>query len=78
MVICSTYILFNGAMSAVSSLSKRVAKTVKEKWLQALIERRGKKVAAIALINKNVRFFFMYSNIFHKITGIFPSIKAYI
>jgi hypothetical protein len=42
-------------MSAVSSLSKRVAKTVKEKWLQALIERRGKKVAAIALINKNVR-----------------------
>ena len=48
-------ILFNGAMSAVSSLSKRVAKTVKEKWLQALIERRGKKVAAIALINKNVR-----------------------
>ncbi|OCH33377.1 IS110 family transposase [Aliivibrio fischeri] len=48
-------VLFNGAMSVVSFLSKRAARTVKEQWLKALIERRGKKVAAVALINKNIR-----------------------
>ena len=30
-------------------------RTYKEQWLKALIERRGKKIAAIALANKTVR-----------------------
>ncbi|SFP30191.1 transposase, partial [Enterovibrio norvegicus] len=48
-------ILFQGALSVISSVIKRPARTTKEQWLKALIERRGKKVAAIALANKTVR-----------------------
>ena len=47
--------LFQGALSVISQVVNRTAKTNKEQWLQALIERRGKKVAAIALANKTVR-----------------------
>jgi hypothetical protein len=34
---------------------KREAKTQKDVWLKALVERRGKKCAAVALANKTVR-----------------------
>ncbi|CAK2518464.1 transposase [Vibrio crassostreae] len=47
--------LITGAMSIVNHLGNRTAKTKKEIWLKALIERRGKKCAAVALANKNVR-----------------------
>jgi len=36
-------------------VSKRPARTSKERWLQALVERRGKKIAAVAFANKTVR-----------------------
>jgi len=48
-------LLITGAMSVVQQVVKREAKTSKEVWLKALIERRGKKCAAVALANKNVR-----------------------
>ena len=48
-------ILFQGALAVINHAVKRVAKTNKELWLQALVARRGKKVAAIALANKTVR-----------------------
>lgn len=48
-------ILFQGALSVIVQVAKRPAKTQKERWLQALLERRGKKVAAVALANKTVR-----------------------
>ncbi|MFA0120842.1 IS110 family transposase, partial [Vibrio sp. 10N.261.48.A2] len=44
-----------GAMSIVSKVANRPPKTKKEEWLKQLIERRGKKCAAVALANKNVR-----------------------
>jgi len=47
--------LVNGAMSVVYHVGKREPKTKKEKWLKALLERRSKKCAAIALANKTVR-----------------------
>ena len=47
--------LITGAMSAVSQVIKREAKTKKEVWIQGLVERRGKKCAAVALANKTVR-----------------------
>lgn len=47
--------LITGAMAVVSHLANRPARTKKELWLKALIERRGKKCAAVALANKNVR-----------------------
>lgn len=47
--------LFLGARSVVSRLKSRPAKTVKERWLKAIIDRRGSNRAAIALANKNVR-----------------------
>ncbi|MFA1563310.1 IS110 family RNA-guided transposase [Aliivibrio fischeri] len=48
-------LLITGAMSVVQQVVKREQKTKKEAWLKALIERRGKKCAAVALANKNVR-----------------------
>ena len=48
-------LLITGAMSVVQQVVKREPKTKKEAWLKALIERRGKKCAAVALANKNVR-----------------------
>lgn len=47
--------LIVGARAAVNSLVKRPAKNTKERWLKALIERRGPSRAAVALANKNVR-----------------------
>ncbi|MCK5478561.1 MAG: IS110 family transposase [Methylococcales bacterium] len=47
--------LISGAMSAISQIMKREAKTKKEAWIQGLVERRGKKCAAVALANKTVR-----------------------
>lgn len=47
--------LIVGALSTVSHVSKRPPVTKKDVWLQALVERRGKKCAAVALANKTVR-----------------------
>ncbi len=47
--------LITGAMSIVSKVANRPPKNQKEQWLKNLIERRGKKCAAVALANKNVR-----------------------
>ena len=47
--------LISGAMAVVRQVSLREPRTTKEKWLKALIERRGKKCAAVALANKTVR-----------------------
>lgn len=44
-----------GAMAAIIQIMKREAKTQKEVWLKALVDRRGKKCAAVALANKTVR-----------------------
>lgn len=48
-------LLITGAMSVIQQVVKRDARTVKEVWIKALIDRRGKKCAAVALANKNVR-----------------------
>jgi transposase len=47
--------LIIGAMAVVGHVAKRAAVTKKEAWLLGLIERRGKKCAAVALANKTVR-----------------------
>ena len=47
--------LITGAMAVVAQVTKRVAVTRKEEWIQQLVARRGKKIAAVALANKNVR-----------------------
>jgi len=47
--------LISGAMSVVNQVCRRDPKTTKEKWLKELIDRRGKKCAAVALANKTVR-----------------------
>lgn len=47
--------LIVGAMAAVSHAVKRKAITKKDVWIQALVERKGKKCAAVALANKTVR-----------------------
>ena len=47
--------LILGAHSVINTLDKREATTEKERWLKALIERRGKGRAAVALANKTVR-----------------------
>ena len=47
--------LITGAMAAVAQVCKRTAVTQKDLWIQQLVARRGKKVAAVALANKTVR-----------------------
>lgn len=47
--------LICGATAAVQHAVKRKAKTKKDLWIQGLVERRGKKCAAVALANKTVR-----------------------
>lgn len=47
--------LFEGALAVIRLLDKREARTTKELWVKAIVSRRGKKVAAIALANKTVR-----------------------
>lgn len=48
-------ILFQGALAVVCKVVHIQPRTQKEAWLKSLIERRGKKIAAIALANKTVR-----------------------
>lgn len=48
-------LLYQGAMSIVYKVTLRDPKTEKERWLKSMVERRGKKIAAIALANKTVR-----------------------
>lgn len=47
--------LITGAMAVIYRVCKRDAVTSKELWIQQLVIRRGKKVAAVALANKTVR-----------------------
>jgi len=47
--------IFLGARAVVSKLKNRPAKTEKERWLKALIERRGVNCASMALANKTAR-----------------------
>lgn len=47
--------LICGAMAKVRHVATREPKTQKEAWIKALVERRGKKCAAVALANKTVR-----------------------
>jgi len=47
--------LITGAHSMIQALSRRPAKTEKERWIVELVARRGKGRAAVALANKNVR-----------------------
>ena len=47
--------LICGATAAVQHAVKRKAKTKKDAWIQGLVERRGRKCAAVALANKTVR-----------------------
>ncbi len=47
--------LILGARSVVNALAKRPPRNATERWLTALIERRGPGRAAVALANKNVR-----------------------
>jgi transposase len=54
--------LITGAMSAVAQICKRTALTNKELWIQKLVARRGKKIAAVALANKTVRTAFSCSH----------------
>ena len=47
--------LVSGAMSVCNHVSRREPKTEKEVWLKSLMERKGKRCAAVALANKTVR-----------------------
>ncbi len=47
--------LISGAMSMVHQVTRRAPRTRKEQWLRELVERRGKRCAAVALANKTVR-----------------------
>ena len=47
--------LITGSMSAINQIIKRKPRTKKEAWIQSLVERKGKKCAAVALANKTVR-----------------------
>lgn len=47
--------LVSGAMSVINQVMRREARTKKEQWIQQLVERRGKRCAAVALANKTVR-----------------------
>ena len=48
-------VLIQGAISVLNYLDKREARTTKEIWLKALMQRRGKRIAAVALANKTIR-----------------------
>jgi transposase len=47
--------LFKDSMAVIRQLDKREDRTTKEVCVKALVSRRGKNVAAIALANKNLR-----------------------
>jgi hypothetical protein len=42
-------------MSAINQAVKRDSRTKKDEWIKGLVERRGKRCAAVALANKTVR-----------------------
>ena len=54
--------LVTGAFTYVNQVGRRPARSQKDVWLQALIKRRGKKCAAVALANKTVRTAFAMLN----------------
>ena len=54
--------LVTGAFTYVNQVNRRQPKTKKEAWVKNLIERRGKKCAAVALANKTVRTAFSMLN----------------
>lgn len=47
--------LITSAMSVIHHVKERISITKKDVWLKSLIERCGKKCAAVALANKTVR-----------------------
>lgn len=47
--------LIQGALATVNAVDKRGPRSAKDLWLHELIERRGKRRAAVALANKTVR-----------------------
>lgn len=47
--------LIQGALATVSVVARREPRNGKERWLKGLIERKGKRRAAVALANKTVR-----------------------
>ena len=47
--------IYLGARSVVTKLKNRPAKTEKERWIKALLERRGVNCASMALANKTAR-----------------------
>ncbi len=47
--------LISGAMAIINVMDKREPTTTKERWFKSLVDRKGKKCAAVALANKNVR-----------------------
>ena len=54
--------LVTGAFTYVNQVNRRPPKTKKDVWVKGLIERRGKKCAAVALANKTVRTAFSMLN----------------
>ncbi|MGQ8367500.1 IS110 family transposase [Glaciecola sp. 1036] len=47
--------LIQGALAVVKVVEKRIPRNAKEVWLKGLIERAGKRRAAVALANKTIR-----------------------
>jgi transposase len=47
--------LIQGALAVVQVIDKRAPKNDKERWLNGLIIRLGKRRAAVALANKTIR-----------------------
>jgi len=47
--------LITGAFAYINHVAKREPRSKKDRWIISLIERRGKKCAAVALANKTVR-----------------------
>ncbi|BEU02402.1 IS110 family transposase [Agarivorans sp. OAG1] len=47
--------LVTGAFTYINNVCRRTPRTEKDAWIQALVARRGKKCAAVALANKTVR-----------------------
>lgn len=47
--------LITGAFTYINWVMNKPPKTQKDKWLQSLVARRGKKCTAVALANKTVR-----------------------
>ena len=64
--------LVTGAFTYVNQVTRRDARSQKDKWLQSLIERRGKKCASVALANKTVRtaFAMLTNNTEYKTTKL--------